>query len=102
MINKQLISIFGHFYLGRDRSPYSQVNIDDEVTKSGFKIKELSDTVEQVIELPQLVLRGLMAIPASKTAEIDQRRSFSRLRHAQAEINNRLDSGRCIFWSNKG
>ena len=69
-----------------------QVNIDDEVTKSGFKIKELSDTVEQVIELPQLVLRGLMAIPASKTAEIDQRKSFSRLRHAQAEINNRLDS----------
>ena len=33
-----------------------------------------------------------MAIPASKTAEIDQRKSFSRLRHAQAEINNRLDS----------
>ena len=69
-----------------------QINIDDEVTKSGFKIKELSDAVEQVIELPQLVLRGLMAIPASKTAEIDQRKSFSRLRHAQAEINNRLDS----------
>ena len=69
-----------------------QINIDDELTKSGFKIKEISKIVEQVIELPQLNLRGLMAIPASKIIEIDQRKSFAKLRHIFAEINNRLDS----------
>lgn len=69
-----------------------QINIDNESTKSGFKIEQLSKTVEQVIELPQLVLRGLMAIPASKTAEVDQRRAFAKLRHTQAAINNGLDS----------
>lgn len=50
-----------------------QVNISQEDTKSGFSPQELLEQVEQVIQLPNLVLRGLMAIPKAET-EFDQQR----------------------------
>lgn len=41
-----------------------QVNIDDEQSKSGCAIDEVESLVETILTLPNLVLRGLMIIPA--------------------------------------
>ena len=40
-----------------------QVNISNEQTKSGVAIDEVADLIKQIITLPNLRLRGLMAIP---------------------------------------
>lgn len=40
-----------------------QVNISQEATKSGVKPEEVLDLANQIITLPNLCLRGLMAIP---------------------------------------
>ena len=40
-----------------------QVNISQEASKSGVKPKEVTDLVKQIVALPNLNLRGLMAIP---------------------------------------
>ncbi|GAA0508159.1 YggS family pyridoxal phosphate-dependent enzyme [Tatumella terrea] len=44
-----------------------QVNISDEQSKSGISPQEIPALAEQIARLPQLKLRGLMAIPAPET-----------------------------------
>ena len=57
-----------------------QVNIDDEKTKSGVAPHELPALLDAIAVLPNLALRGLMAIPRAD-ATIDRRRaSFARMR----------------------
>ncbi len=41
-----------------------QVNVDDEISKSGCKLEDVPDLVTAIMPLPGLELRGLMAIPA--------------------------------------
>ncbi len=41
-----------------------QVNISDESSKSGIRVDEISALAQQIAGMPQLKLRGLMAIPA--------------------------------------
>ncbi|WKX27123.1 YggS family pyridoxal phosphate-dependent enzyme [Tatumella ptyseos] len=41
-----------------------QVNISDESSKSGIQVEELSGLAAAIVQLPQLRLRGIMAIPA--------------------------------------
>ena len=41
-----------------------QVNIDEEVSKSGIVPEALPDFAAELVKLPNLALRGLMAIPA--------------------------------------
>lgn len=57
-----------------------QVNISGEASKSGAAPEEVATLAEQVATLPQLQLRGLMAIPAAHTEFSDQRAAFARLR----------------------
>ncbi|MDO4427278.1 MAG: YggS family pyridoxal phosphate-dependent enzyme [Moraxella sp.] len=40
-----------------------QVNIDDEMSKSGCAVSELDELVKLILTLPKLSLRGLMIIP---------------------------------------
>jgi pyridoxal phosphate enzyme (YggS family) len=40
-----------------------QINIDDEITKSGVKIDELADLISGIKKLPNLELCGFMCIP---------------------------------------
>ena len=40
-----------------------QVNISNEESKSGVQADEVADLINQIITLPNLRLRGLMAIP---------------------------------------
>lgn len=41
-----------------------QINIDDEISKSGCRIEDVSALVQSIAPLPNLVLRGLMIIPS--------------------------------------
>ena len=43
-----------------------QLNIDSEASKSGLTLTELTTLATEVITLPNLVLRGLMVIPAPR------------------------------------
>ena len=40
-----------------------QINIDDEMSKSGCHIDELDELIKVIMSLPKLTLRGLMIIP---------------------------------------
>lgn len=44
-----------------------QVNIDDEASKSGCQPEQLPELVQQISQLPNLRLRGLMIIPAKNS-----------------------------------
>ena len=57
-----------------------QVNISGEATKSGATAAELPALARQVAALPNLKLRGLMAIPEAQTDPALQRAAFAKLR----------------------
>jgi len=57
-----------------------QVNISGEASKSGALPAELPELARQVALLPNLKLRGLMAIPAPEIDCALQRAAFARLR----------------------
>lgn len=53
-----------------------QVNLSAEESKSGTTSSAASELCRQVAELPNLALRGLMAIPAATDDEAAQHRAF--------------------------
>jgi pyridoxal phosphate enzyme (YggS family) len=57
-----------------------QVNISGEASKSGATPEELPELARQVAQLPNLKLRGLMAIPEPETDVAKQRAAFASLR----------------------
>ena len=57
-----------------------QVNISGELSKSGVKPEDLPALAAQVALLPNVRLRGLMAIPEPETDFDKQRAAFRRLR----------------------
>lgn len=56
-----------------------QVNISDESSKSGVLLSELENLVKAVILLPNLKLRGVMAIPAPQLDFDLQRQPYRKL-----------------------
>ncbi len=62
-----------------------QVNVSGEDTKSGVKPDQLTELLEHCRDLPNLRLRGLMAIPAPARGLEAQRRPFARLRELLEE-----------------
>jgi pyridoxal phosphate enzyme (YggS family) len=63
-----------------------QVNISGEATKSGATAAELPELARQVAALPNLRLRGLMAIPEAQTDPALQRAAFARLRQMAQDL----------------
>ncbi|MCY4472747.1 MAG: YggS family pyridoxal phosphate-dependent enzyme [Kistimonas sp.] len=57
-----------------------QVNIDNQPTKSGVHPSEVISLAQQLITLPALKLRGLMAIPAPQDDPEQQRPAFRAMR----------------------
>jgi pyridoxal phosphate enzyme (YggS family) len=57
-----------------------QVNISGEASKSGASEAELPELARAVAQLPNLRLRGLMAIPEQASDPAQQRAAFARLR----------------------
>lgn len=63
-----------------------QVNISGETSKSGATVDELPQLVRDVMLLPRLELRGLMAIPAATKELRLQQLAFSKLRSTLVEL----------------
>jgi len=66
-----------------------QVNIDAEESKSGLLVNEVEDVAHAVAKLPNLTLRGLMAIPKKSQSDSEQRASFK----AVAQLLSKLKNG---------
>ncbi len=64
-----------------------QVNVSGEPSKSGVAPDEVLALAQAVAQLPQIRLRGLMAIPAPATGEAAQRAPFAQMRAMLAELN---------------
>jgi pyridoxal phosphate enzyme (YggS family) len=63
-----------------------QVNISSEASKSGVLPEALPQLVREVLPLPGLQLRGLMAIPAPSTELAQQRAAFAQVREALQQL----------------
>lgn len=63
-----------------------QVNISAEESKSGFTPQTLLEALPEIAELPNIAIRGLMAIPASSPDPDQQRIPFAQLRQLQQRI----------------
>jgi len=67
-----------------------QINLQDEATKSGVSPNAIDELATTVLELPNIRLRGLMAIPAPENDFDRQRSIFSDLRVLQERVNHQL------------
>ena len=58
-----------------------QVNIDEQASKSGCHVSELSALVKAILPLPNVVLRGLMIIPQAQNYQ-----AFTQLTHIRQQL----------------
>ncbi|MGO2133019.1 MAG: YggS family pyridoxal phosphate-dependent enzyme [Halomonas sp.] len=63
-----------------------QVNVSNEDSKSGVSLDVLTPLAEQILALPRLRLRGLMAIPAPADTLNAQRQPLAKLREALEKL----------------
>ena len=57
-----------------------QINVSEEGSKSGISLEEVDALCDAISKLPNLALRGLMAIPAPSDDVSQQRQSFAAVR----------------------
>ena len=69
-----------------------QVNVSLEPSKSGCLPEELPALAQAVAQLPNICLRGLMAIPEPTEDVARQHAAFAQLRQLRDELNLGLDS----------
>ena len=74
-----------------------EVNISNEESKSGFLPSEVIEIAKQINQLPNLILRGLMAIPLRTNTIEQQRKPFKKMHELlnqcqQAIPNNQMDT----------
>ncbi len=67
-----------------------QVNLQNEATKAGISPDAVSELAATVLGLPNIRLRGLMAIPAPENDFDRQRSIFSHLRELQQRTSQQL------------
>jgi hypothetical protein len=67
-----------------------QVNISGEATKHGVAPQELAELARQVLRLPRLRLRGLMAIPEPGTEPARVHASFARMRELLEQLRDEV------------
>lgn len=73
----------------QDKAPLNvliQINISDENSKSGITLEEVNELAAQVAQLPNLVLRGLMTIPAPETDYKRQCAAFRQMEQAFEQL----------------
>ena len=63
-----------------------QMNIDNETSKSGIKEDELPQLAQYIHRLPNLTLRGLMAIPSAKENYSEQCKTFNKMHDSLAHL----------------
>lgn len=64
-----------------------EVNISEEQSKAGFPPNALLNAAEEIAQLPNLTLRGLMAIPQKSDRLERQRQPFAKLRQLLEKLN---------------
>ena len=69
-----------------------QVNVSGEASKSGCSPEDLPALAQAISALPQLRLRGLMAIPEPTENTDEQNAAFAAVRSLQAQLNLPLDT----------
>jgi len=57
-----------------------EVNISEQESKAGFTPKELLEVAPKIAQLPNITLRGLMAIPQKADSLQQQREPFAKMR----------------------
>ncbi len=67
-----------------------QINISEEPQKSGFSPTEVFNALENIISLPHLKVRGLMAIPRPENEFEQQRIPFHRLNELMHKLNEQF------------
>jgi pyridoxal phosphate enzyme (YggS family) len=63
-----------------------QVNVSDEESKGGVPLSEAKALCDEISKMPNVVLRGLMAIPAPNADPIEQRKAFAQVRDCFGQI----------------
>ena len=63
-----------------------QVNVSDEESKSGVPLSEAKALCDEISKMPNVVLRGLMAIPAPNADPTKQRKAFDEVRDCFGQI----------------
>ncbi|KGQ58301.1 YggS family pyridoxal phosphate-dependent enzyme [Gallibacterium anatis] len=67
-----------------------QINISDENSKSGITPQQMEELAQQIINLPKLQLRGLMAIP-TPTEDINQQTAvFNQMKALLQQLQQRF------------
>lgn len=64
-----------------------QVNVSEESTKAGVALSELPELIESILTLPNINLRGFMAIPNRENDFQEQRKPFKLLSDTLEEMN---------------
>ncbi len=64
-----------------------QINIDQEESKSGVTVDKIQRLAEDIADLKNLKLRGLMAIPKISSDTTQQRKSFAALSEQLEHLN---------------
>ncbi|KAA0016058.1 YggS family pyridoxal phosphate-dependent enzyme [Salinicola corii] len=67
-----------------------QLNVSGEASKAGVDIDDLPILAESLLALPNLRLRGLMALPAPSDDRDQQRHAFRQVASALAELQRRF------------
>ncbi|HLP98302.1 MAG TPA: YggS family pyridoxal phosphate-dependent enzyme [Sideroxyarcus sp.] len=65
-----------------------QVNVSGEDSKSGVAPAEVAQLAKEVLPLPRLKLRGLMAIPAPAADAISRRAPFAQMQSLLKQLNS--------------
>lgn len=66
-----------------------QVNISAETSKSGCHPDEVATLIDEISLLPNLCVRGLMAIPKASPDQSDQQTAFAKMQTLQLEIQTK-------------
>ncbi|MGN5593075.1 YggS family pyridoxal phosphate-dependent enzyme [Stutzerimonas nitrititolerans] len=69
-----------------------QVNVSGEASKSGCAPQDVAELARTIATLPNLRLRGLMAIPEPTNDRAEQHAAFARLRQLQQALALELDT----------
>ncbi|WP_312679141.1 YggS family pyridoxal phosphate-dependent enzyme [Stutzerimonas nitrititolerans] len=69
-----------------------QVNVSGEASKSGCAPQDVAELARAIATLPNLRLRGLMAIPEPTDDRAEQHAAFARLRQLQQALDLELDT----------
>ncbi len=64
-----------------------EVNISEEASKTGFTPHALLKAAEEIVQLPNLRVRGLMAIPQKAESLTAQRQPFAKMRQLLEMLN---------------